>query len=379
MNVSKLLGQGLNLHRAGQLAQAEAVYRKILKKYPKNFEARTLLGAVCAQHGDSEEAIRQIDVALRINPNIAFVHDNRGSALLNLNKFEEALTSFDRAIALKPDDAQAFQNRGGALRGLERFNEALASFDKAIALRADNAEAFFGRGISLQKLSRQDEALTSFDRAIALKPHYAEAFYHRGIVLHQVKRLEEALESYDQAIALKPDNTDTFSNRGIALLELKRFEEGLASFDKAITLKPAHPHAFSGMAFSALNLCDWTRTAKLIGEIETHIVARKSIVLPFALLGYSSDAALQLKCAQSYVEDKISIPPQPLWNGTVWHHDKIRVAYLSADFHRHATASLTAELFERHDRSRFDVLGISFGVFARARTPNSRLWGCVSD
>jgi len=142
-----------------------------------------------------------------------------------------------------------------------------------------------------------------------------DAFNNRGVALQALKRFEEALASCDQAIILKPNYADAFSNRGIALLELKRFEEGLASFDKAITLKPAHPHAFSGMAFSALNLCDWTRTAKLIGEIETHIVARKSIVLPFALLGYSSDAALQLKCAQSYIEDKISIPPSRFGTG----------------------------------------------------------------
>ncbi|MGO9698346.1 MAG: hypothetical protein ACLPX7_03675 [Xanthobacteraceae bacterium] len=45
----------------------------------------------------------------------------------------------------------------------------------------------------------------------------------------------------------------------------------------------------------------------------------------------------------------------------VWRHDKIRVAYLSADFRQHATAFLTADLFECHDRSRFEVLGISYG------------------
>src|SRR5262249_45599894 len=100
-------------------------------------------------------------------------------------------------------------------------------------------------------------------------------------------------------------------------------------------------------------------TEKLLDEIKAHVVERKSIVTPFTLLRYSSDPALQLKCAQSFIENKI--PPRSLWNGTIWRHDKIRIAYLSADFHRHATAYLTAELFELHDRSRFEVVGISFG------------------
>jgi len=128
------------LHQAGRLVDAEAVYRKVLQKYPKNFDARSLLGTICAQRGDCEQAIRQIDLALKANPNVAYVHNNRGSALINLHKYDESLSSFDRAIALKPDFAEAHNNRGGALRGLKRFKEALASLDRAITLKQDYAE-----------------------------------------------------------------------------------------------------------------------------------------------------------------------------------------------------------------------------------------------
>jgi Tfp pilus assembly protein PilF len=78
--------------------EAEAVYRDTLKRYPKHFDARSLLGTIYAQRGDCEEAIRQIDLALRINPKVAYAHNNRGSALLNLKNFKEALKSFDRAF-----------------------------------------------------------------------------------------------------------------------------------------------------------------------------------------------------------------------------------------------------------------------------------------
>jgi predicted O-linked N-acetylglucosamine transferase (SPINDLY family) len=93
-----------------------------------------------------------------------------------------------------------------------------------------------------------------------------------------------------------------------------------------------------------------------------HVSEKRSIISPFTLLGYSGDLALQLKCARNYIENKVPPLPRPLWTGETWHHDKLRVAYLSADFHRHATAFLMAELFERHDRSRFEISGVSFGV-----------------
>src|SRR5262249_58716032 len=70
----------------------------------------------------------------------------------------------------------------------------------------------------------------------------------------------------------------------------------------------------------------------------------------------------ELECGRNYIDDRIPLLPRPFWTGATWRHDKVRIAYLSANFHRHPTAYLMAELFERHDRSRFEVIGVSFGV-----------------
>jgi protein O-GlcNAc transferase len=89
---------------------------------------------------------------------------------------------------------------------------------------------------------------------------------------------------------------------------------------------------------------------------------RKSIITPFTLFGYCSDASLHLKCARAFVDHQLPVFPQPLCNGRIYQHERVRIAYLSADFNWHATAYLMAELFELHDRTRFEVLGVSFGV-----------------
>jgi predicted O-linked N-acetylglucosamine transferase (SPINDLY family) len=147
----------------------------------------------------------------------------------------------------------------------------------------------------------------------------------------------------------------------MALRELGHLAEALASFEQALAIKPDHRYAFASLATAARQLCDWKRSAVLDDQIRLHVEERKSIVSPFILLGYCSDAALHLKCARSFVQDFIPVPTQPSWSGTIHRHDRIRIAYLSADFHQHPTAYLTAELFELHDRSRFEVLGVSFG------------------
>jgi predicted O-linked N-acetylglucosamine transferase (SPINDLY family) len=84
------------------------------------------------------------------------------------------------------------------------------------------------------------------------------------------------------------------------------------------------------------------------------------------LLGYCGDASLQLICARSFIQDEIPVLPQPLWSTTIYQHERVRIAYLSADLGLHAVASLIAELFERHDRTRFEILGVSFGADERS-------------
>src|SRR5262249_39339191 len=85
------------------------------------------------------------------------------------------------------------------------------------------------------------------------------------------------------------------------------------------------------------------------------------VISPFVALGYLDDQALLRQCAENYVKNKIGKVPVSLWRGGGWRNDRIKIAYLSADFHRHATAYLMAELFERHDRARFELIGVSFG------------------
>ena len=240
------------------MAEAEKIYRQILKVQPNHFASLHLLGVIYHQRGYHAKAVRQIDFALKVNPNAASAHCNRGLALHKLKRLDEALASYDKALALKPDYAEAFNNRGLVLQELERLDEALASYDKALALKPDHAGTFNDRGLVLQELKRLDEALASYHKALALKPDYAEALNNRGNALQELKRLDEALASYDRALALKPDYAEAFYNRGLALQELKWLEEALASYDKALALKPDYAEALinCGLALQTLKRPD---------------------------------------------------------------------------------------------------------------------------
>jgi protein O-GlcNAc transferase len=363
-----LYNRGVILNELDRREEAIASYDRALTIKPDLAEALYHRGNALRDLARLEEAIASYDKALTLNPYYIETHNSRGNVLLALRRPEEAIASFERALTIRPDHAEALFNRGNALHELKRLEEAVVSYDKALAVRQDYAEALYNRGNTLFELERHEEALASYDKALPTRPDHIPTLNNRGNALQKIGRHEEALASYDQALAIKQDDANALYNRGNALLELERHREALASYGKAARIEPDHPYALGALANCALAMCDWTLAAELRDRLEAHIIAGKSIINPFTVLGYFDSPALQLQCAKTFIRSKIPQLPPPFWTGQVWRHDKIRIAYLSADFRQHATAFLTVDLFGLHDRSRFEVLGISYGRDDKSET-----------
>lgn len=365
--------QGLVFHRQGKLVEAEHIYDEVLKRDPTDFAALHLLGVIALQTGRTQRGVDLISKAIGFNSNVAAAYNNLGNGLSSVNRFEDALANYDKAIALKPDYGEAYYNRGNALNAVKRFADALTSYDKAIALNPDDAAAHNNRANVLNELRRRRDALASYDRAIALKPNSAITHNNRGVVLNALQRPEDALASFDKALELDPDNAESHHNRGTALAALQRFEDALTSYDKATALKPDGEFMYGDWITTKMRICDWSdledRFVRLVEKVELG----QRVTTPFPLLAISSSPELLGKAAETWMRVKhppihslpeISKRPRG---------DKIRVGYFSSDFRDHALSHLMAELFERHDRSRFEITAFSFAPPSRRKCSN----GCV--
>ena len=318
-----IYNQAAAAQKAGNLAEAERLYRQIPGQVP---EVLVNLGNLLARQGRQGEAMRFYDQAVAARPDFFEALFNRGNLLLELKRSEEALESYDRVLAVRQDFPSVWNNRGTALRGLRRLDEALASFQRAATLMPGHFNALTNAAVILWDMRRLPDALAAADRALGVQPGFADALYVKANVLRDMGRSEEALIAYEAALK---------SN-------------------------PAHPHALNGAAQVARTVCDWNRTETLTPRVIENAPGGRAVIQPFVLMGYSDDAALQRRCAENLV--RMFVPQRPaLRDVRHYGHDKIRLAYLSADFHEHPTARLMVELFERHDRSRFEVTAIAFG------------------
>lgn len=255
MRVTEAFQHAQQVHRSGQLAQAAALYRDILRTRPDHLDALCMLALLEYQSGRPGEALRLLDRALAVNPAHLTAVCNRGSVLLALRRYEEALASMDRALALRGDLAEAHFNRGVILTELGRRPEALASYDRALALRPAYAEAWINRGNVLDALARPQEALASYERAAALRPDLAVAHFNLANARHRAGRADDALAGYARALALKPEYAEAWNNRANVLREGNRTEEALAHYERALALRPDYVDALlnRGLALSALN------------------------------------------------------------------------------------------------------------------------------
>jgi protein O-GlcNAc transferase len=275
----------------------------------------------------------------------------------------EAAARYADVLRADPGNAEAYCYLGMIACQHGRFAEGAERARQSLARDPDNPRAHVLLGRALAALGRPDEALASLDRAIALDPADARAHGHRGDLLAPLGRNAEAVASYDRALALAPDAVADWFNRGGALIALGRYEEAIASFQRAAALDPKLHRADvlrAPLFLSKLRICDWTNYRDEAARLLSMIRANEPLSVPYAALFLPCSPAEQLQCARRYVQD-LPAPPPPLWRGEIYSHDRIRVAYLSADFREHATSHLAAGLFEQHDRSRFEVAALSFG------------------
>ena len=384
------LGQAITAHQAGNLAQAEALYNVVLSKDDRHFDALHMLGVLAGQRGDFPKADRLIRLALDSDPRSFAAHSNharvllelkqyeqalgaaeqalsldsnyvnahlfRGCALLLLRKLEPALQSFDRALALAPDFVLALFDRGEALFELKRYQEALAAYQKALAIQPDYADALKGVGNVFYALQHFDRALAAYDKALAIRPDFPEAWLGRGNVLYQLGRA-----ACDQAPAQKPDFAGAWPARGNFSSGQAHFHQALAAYDKALALKPDLKYAQGSRLRAKMQVCDWSNLDEECSRLLSAVRNGTHASDPFTLLATPSSPDDQLKCARLFVADRVCRDDEPLRLGQRQSRDRIRIAYLSADFRQHVIATVVAGLLELHDRSRFEILGVSFG------------------
>jgi protein O-GlcNAc transferase len=387
------LRTAITFHQAGRLESAAKIYRQILESEPDNFQALHCFGLVEASAGHLQRAKSLVGRALEIQPADVQVLENYATILFQLQEFEEALQvsrrglqispnsasclyagaialyklrrldesigQFEKLLAIAPNHIAAINERGSVLAEMKKYDAALASFHKVLSLEPRYVGAHLNIGNVYGLLRRYDEAIAAYGDALTLQPDLADAWLGCGNVHVRRKRYDDALVAFDKAVAFKPDLAGAWLGRGNVFAELRRYGDALPAFNKAFTLKPDDPFAEGVRLHAKMRLCDWSNFEAERVHLEASIQAGVP-TSPFAVLAVSASAQIQQQCASIFSSAEYPGAGASLWRGDRYNHQRIRLAYLSADFGEHPVSFLMAGVLERHDRERFETMAISY-------------------
>jgi protein O-GlcNAc transferase len=340
---------------------ALACAEQILSTNPNVAEAWSNKGLVLKELKRYDEAIAHYEEAIKLKPNFPEAWTNKAIVLFELKRYEDVIAHYEEVIKLKPNFPEAWSNIGIALYELKRYDEAIAHYDQALIIKADFAEAWSNKGLVLMELKRYDEAIAHYEEAIKLKPNFPEAWSNIGIALYELKRYDEAIAHYDQALIIKPDYAEAWSNKGMVLYELKRYEEAITHYDQALIIKPDFDWLPGNLLFIKMKICIWSDFEKSLVNFSKKVTESLRVSSPLVFTALTDDNCLLKKSSEIYIQSKYPFNPALGPISKYPRSQKIRVGYFSADFHNHATGYLIAELFELHDKSKFELIGFSFG------------------
>ena len=312
--------KGLAAHKNGNLRDAQVLYRESLGLQPDHFEALHLLGVIAAQENKFIEAIELLRRSLKINPSNVVAIGNLGNAFRDTGRYQAALECYDEAMTLQPGYIKIRVSRDEVLQKMHQQAQSNSR-------NAEIAAVHFKRALEFSASRQFEAAIENYDRAIQVQPDFSVAFFNRGNALNVLERRQAAIDSYDRAIALSPEN----------------------ELWKCVRLA------------TKLHVCDWSVPTSQVLQFVQDIQRKGQIFFPFLVLALSSSLSIQRKAAEVWVNAKAPLNSELGMIPKREVRERIRVGYFSMDFCIHPVSTLAVELFETHDRSRFEVFAFSFG------------------
>ena len=356
------------LHRLNnRLDQAEEYYQRALEIAPDYAEVHNNLGLVYAAQGLADLAGRSYRRALELAPAMVQALNNRGNNLLSQGHQEEAVSCYEQALAIDPQHPDAYVNLGGTRVAQGNFPDAQILYEQALRLAPADFEAHRGLGVIFQTQARRDEALAHFRQAFAVNPSSADSCKDIGSVFRDAGNLDEAVAWFRKAIELDSDGAGRHYDLAETFKLQGHFDDAAAAYARALDARSDYFAALGGLIYVRQQMCEWTGIEELWERSRRDAIGRAdSGITPFSVLSQPTTAEEQLACARAWTEQQSRSQVQEVSTqgsdvAAKAGGGRLRVGYLSWDFHAHATSYLMAEMFELHDRARFEIYAYSLG------------------
>jgi tetratricopeptide (TPR) repeat protein len=294
-------------HQAGQVRQAEQLYRQVLQDDPAHAQAGYLLAAACHAQGNIEEAMAAGRQLLHHWPQHAPAHNLLGVLLAEQGRLSEAVDCFCRALQLRPDSPDALKNLHRACKQLGTEAAAVATLERALHLRPHDAALYYRLGLVLTRQNRLAEAADRLRQAVGLEPNHAEWHGSLGVAYLLGNRLPEAAGCFEQVLRLRPGYAEAHYNLGVVRLKQDRWREAAAFFEQVLEDRPAYADAHNGLGLALLRL---DRLNEALAHFQRALDQKSDVADVYCNQGYALAVAGRHAEALASLDKALQLQPE---------------------------------------------------------------------
>ncbi|MFL2788339.1 MAG: tetratricopeptide repeat protein [Paracoccaceae bacterium] len=351
---------GITFQELGEPEKALENFEKAFSLKPEKVEIINVIISILNELNDPKISVEYYQKIINNSPEEHLVHFNLGTVYQDMGRTDDAISSYKQTIKLQPEFSEAFLNLGIIFEETGKLDEALKNLQRANEIDPDNLLILNNLGITLEELDRKEDAIIHFEKAIQIDPDDRASYFNLGVALRD-KNKEYAIKNFEKVIELNPKNGECYFHLGELYFENKRHNKALLNFDKAFNINPNIDFLIGSRLYTKMQLALWDDFQEQVNILSDKISNNDNAITPFSLMALIDDPQTQYNATKNYgnfnfPRNATSLPIKPYLN-----HKKIRIGYFSADFHNHPTMHLMAELFEFHDKSKFETFAFSFG------------------
>ena len=326
-NLDKSLDYAIELHKKGNIEEALSLYLKL--------------------HVDQNE-----------NINLLFYI---GNAYLQTKKFDLAIDYYKKTISSDQNHFNAYNNLGGTLLTLGRYKEAIEIFKKTINIKPDFSDAYSNLASCYHNLKQYEDSILNYNKAIKLNPKNFAAYNNLGSTYKEINQNENAINNFNIAKKINPDYYIAYNNLGNHFQEIKLYEDAIKNYKKVVELKPDFKFAIGKLMHAKMRISDWNEYEIHLNNLINSFKKKNKTITPFPFLSLIDNPEYHKTNAEIYSKEQFIGPKKEQLERKIIKNEKIKLGYFSPDFRDHPILHLTREIFQFHNKSKFEIYAFSFG------------------
>ena len=326
-NLDKSLDYAIELHKKGKIEEALSLYLKL--------------------HIDQNE-----------NTKLLFYI---GNAYLQTKKFDLAIDYYKKTISSDQNHFNAYNNLGGTLLTLGRYKEAIEIFKKTIKIKPDFSDAYSNLANCYHNLKQYEDSILNYNKAIKLNPKNFAAYNNLGSTYKEINQNENAIKNFNIAKKINPDYYIAYNNLGNHFQEIKLYEDAIKNYKKVVELKPDFKFAIGKLMHAKMRISYWHEYEEHLDNLINSFKKKNKTITPFPFLSLIDNPEYHKTNAEIYSKEQFIGPKKEQLERKIIKNEKIKLGYFSPDFRDHPILHLTREIFQFHNKSKFEIYAFSFG------------------